>query len=63
MSSACDDKAKSVDPGPTAAVDACDAVAAGWDEGVSVIETVSEPCFIGRDDAAATYPDPPVAFP
>jgi len=42
MPSACDDEAESVDPGPTAAVDAGDAVAAGWDECVSVVEIVSE---------------------
>jgi hypothetical protein len=48
MPSACDDKAESIDPGPTAAVDACDAVAAGWDECVSVIETVSEWRFRGQ---------------
>ena len=48
VTSACDDETESVDPRPTAAVDTCDAVAARWDEGVSVIERVSEWCFVGR---------------
>lgn len=42
MRSACDDEAESVDPWPTAAVDACNAIAAGWDERVPMIEHVSE---------------------
>ena len=63
MPSACDDEAKSVDPGPTAAVDAGDAVAAGWDERVSVIESVSGQYLVVNGEDAATYPDPPVAFP
>lgn len=45
IASACDDQAEAIDPGPTAAVDACDAVAAWWDERVPVIESVSEQCL------------------
>lgn len=44
--SACDDEAESVNPGPTAAVDACDAVAARRDESVSVMKIVSEKCLL-----------------
>jgi hypothetical protein len=37
-SSASDDQAETIDPGPTAAVDACDAVATGWDERMPEVE-------------------------
>jgi hypothetical protein len=37
-SSASDDQAETIDPGPTAAVDACDAVATGRDERMPEIE-------------------------
>jgi hypothetical protein len=48
MPSACDDEAKSVDPRTAAAVDAGDAVAAGWDECVSVVKVVSAWSFVGQ---------------
>jgi hypothetical protein len=38
FSSASDDQAETIDPGPTAAVDACDAVAARRDERMPEVE-------------------------
>jgi hypothetical protein len=54
--SACDDEAEPINPGPTAAVDACDAVTPGWDECVSVIENVSECCFIHQQKCCSNLP-------
>jgi hypothetical protein len=62
--SACDDQADSINPGTTAAVDTCDTVAAGWDERVPEIKSISEQCLTYQQEYIdKTYPDPPVAFP
>ena len=56
MRSACDDEAESVDPWPTAAVDACNAVAAGWDERVPMIEHVSEQRLMDQQNCCRNLP-------
>lgn len=61
--SARDDQAESVDPGPAAAVDTGDAVASWWDECVSVIDGFSKHFSKLHEHDFETYPDPPVAFP
>jgi hypothetical protein len=68
-SSASDNQTKTIDPGPTAAVDACDAVATRRDERVPmdretlVNRTVFHQTNNDTTGQEKTYPEPPLAFP